>query len=66
MERDSLSLTVPVSDIVMAALRQLKADNIGLDRDEAYLLARLERGKTDAEVTRELLAAIVETLELTY
>lgn len=39
-----LSLTTPVRDIVMDALRQLR-DLEGLDRDEAYLLERLERGQ---------------------
>lgn len=37
-----LPLTVSVESIVVCALRQLKELD-GLDRDEAYLLARLER-----------------------
>jgi hypothetical protein len=44
---DELALTVPVREIVMSALRELRDDaehDYGLDRDEAYLLDRLERG----------------------
>jgi hypothetical protein len=40
-----LPLTVPVESIVKGALRALEEVN-GLDRDEAYLLARLERGES--------------------
>lgn len=45
MAESDLPLTIPVSDIVRAALEELKAKD-GLDRDEAYLLARLQRGET--------------------
>lgn len=42
---DSLPLTLPVETIVAEALIALRELD-GLDRDEAYLLARLERGET--------------------
>jgi hypothetical protein len=40
-----LPLTIPVHEIVWGALVALR-DCDGLDRDEAYLLARLEAGET--------------------
>jgi hypothetical protein len=40
-----LPLTTPVTEIVIDALAELD-DRHGLDRDEAYLLARLKRGET--------------------
>lgn len=40
-----LPLTVPVTDIVMSVLESLR-ERDGLDRDEAYLLARLQAGET--------------------
>lgn len=52
-----LPLTVPVADIVVGALNQLK-DAEGLDRDEAYLLARLENASGDCGREAVLLQAI--------
>jgi hypothetical protein len=53
-----LPLTIPVESIVAAALRRL--DELeGLDRDEAYLLARLER-VDESERTDALLRAITD------
>ena len=44
MSDHDLPLTIPVTDIVVGALQALK-DADGLDRDEAYLLARLRNGE---------------------
>jgi hypothetical protein len=49
-----------VDSIVMGALRQLK-DIEGLDRDEAYLLARLEKASPNTKAA--LLQAIEEAPE---
>jgi hypothetical protein len=51
-----LLLTIPVESIVAVALRELK-ETQGLDRDETYLLARLERAD-EVERTAALLQAI--------
>lgn len=47
-----LPLTVPVQSIVLGALRTLN-ETKGMDRDEAYLLARLEDGENLADLIRE-------------
>lgn len=56
---DDLPLTIPVHMIVMEALIEVRGSD-GLCRDEAYLLARLEAGKTDDECKAALLKAIEE------
>lgn len=59
--RDDLPLTVPVQSIIVGALDSLREGG-HLDRDEAYLLARLER-VPDAERTAALLQAIEDAPE---
>lgn len=56
-----LPLTIPVVDIIVGALSALRDcdHEPGLDRDEAYLLARLE-AVDGPEQTVELLRAIEE------
>lgn len=60
IERDgSLPLTIPVEAIVAGALRHLREIGEGLDRDEAYLLSRLEASPRRVR-TRTLREAINE------
>ena len=47
-----LPLTIPVRDIVVGVLAEVEA-RVGLDRDEAYLLARLERGESLQQIIEE-------------
>jgi len=53
----SLPLSIPVRDIVITLLRHCE-EHEGLDRDEAYLLARLERGEELALLEEGSLAKI--------
>lgn len=57
---DDLPLTIPVPLIVLMALRTLDEDCGGLDRDEAYLRARLEQAEGDEEMYWALQKAIAE------
>lgn len=58
-DETTLFLTVPVRDIVIGGLRQLKEIE-GLDRDEAYLLARLESGESLLQVIAANVAQGIE------